>query len=145
MRKLITAINSGDVFGTFNTVVTLSDLYKCDNSLEIQFDVIGPSTVSDMPEDYVIPTGPPEVPKSVTRRQALLALYMHPAPETNLLDAVEAFIAAISDPVQKKIAEIYWNESVSFNRDEPMLISIGTQIGLTSLDIDNLFITAASL
>lgn len=79
------------------------------------------------------------VPQEVTRRQALQALLA-----AGLLDDVEAKIAAIPDPVAKRMTEIEWNESQTFQRHRPLVVQLGTAIGLTSEGIDALFIDAAS-
>lgn len=94
---------------------------------------------------YAAPPPPPpppgpQVPASVTRRQARQALLL-----AGLLDSVQPAIDAIPDATQRGLAQIEWDDSQEFERNRPMLISLATAIGLTSEQIDELFITAAGL
>jgi hypothetical protein len=75
------------------------------------------------------------VPQSVTPRQARLALL-----NADLLDAVEAAIAA-----GPRADQITWEFAVDVRRDYPMISNLGTALGLTSAQIDDLFRTAATI
>jgi hypothetical protein len=75
------------------------------------------------------------VPESVTPRQARLALLA-----AGLLDTVESAIAAGS-----RADQITWEFAVDVRRDYPMIANLGTALGLTSAQIDDLFRTAATL
>lgn len=89
----------------------------------------------------VIPAPPgPVVPQSVTRRQAKQALLL-----AGLLGNVQTAIDAIPDSTQRAMAQLEWNESLTFERNRPILISLATAIGLDSNGLDQLFITAATL
>lgn len=83
---------------------------------------------------------PVVVPQSVTRRQAKQALLL-----AGKLSSVQPAIDAITDPTQKGLMQIEWDESLDFIRSRPALIQLGYAIGLTDADIDNLFIKAATL
>lgn len=83
---------------------------------------------------------PPPVPQSVTRRQARQALLLH-----GLLENVDPLIAAIPDATQRGLAQIEWGDSQDFERNRPLLILIGTALGLDSAGLDALFIQAAAL
>lgn len=83
---------------------------------------------------------PTPVPQTVTRRQARQALLM-----AELLDDVQPAIDAISDPVQRRMAQIEWEDSLEFVRTRPLVIQIGEAIGLDAAKLDELFITAAGL
>lgn len=78
-------------------------------------------------------------PLSVTRRQARLALLA-----AGKLSAVEAAIASIADPIQQMAAQIEY-ENATWERSNPWVDQLGAAVGLTPADIDQLFITAASL
>jgi hypothetical protein len=80
------------------------------------------------------------VPRQVSRRQARQALLLH-----GLLDQVPVKIAAIEDPTERGLAQIEWEDSQVFERNRPLLISIGASIGLDSDGLDALFIQAAEL
>lgn len=88
---------------------------------------------------YVAPPPEPEpVPQVVTRRQGRLALL-----EVGKLDQVEAAIAAIADPVERRAAEIEY-EADTWERSNAFLQSMWAQLGGTESELDELFILAAS-
>lgn len=82
----------------------------------------------------------PPVPHQVTRRQALTVVSLG-----GYLPQIEAALAAIEDPTQKTVAEIFWKESLHFERDNPVLNQLAGAIGMTQDDLDNLFRQAVSL
>lgn len=86
------------------------------------------------------PPPAPVVPQSVTRRQARQALLL-----AGLLDSVDPAIAAIPDATARKLAEIEWQDSLEFERNRPLLISLATALGLDGAALDQLFITAKTL
>lgn len=135
MKALITA--SGQ-FGPFTHIETLADRYRCDG-VDYQFDVIGSATIGE----YVAP--PPEpvkpvVPEKVTRRQAKQSLAL-----AGLLDQVQPAIDAITDPLQRQLMQIEWDDSQVFERNRPSMIALATGLGLTSQQLDALFIEASKL
>ncbi|WP_292041431.1 hypothetical protein [Massilia sp. UBA6681] len=83
---------------------------------------------------------PPPVPQTVTRRQARQALLM-----AELLDDVQPAIDAIPDPVQRRMAQIEWEDSLEFVRTRPLVIQIGAALGLDESALDALFTQAATL
>ena len=87
---------------------------------------------------YVAP--PPAVPASVTRRQAKQALLLN-----GLLSNVQPAIDAIPDPTQRAMIQIEWDDSQVFERSRPALVALGSALGLSSAQLDSLFITAAQL
>lgn len=76
----------------------------------------------------------------VTRRQARQALVL-----AGLLDQVQPIIDAIADPMQRRLAQVAWDDSADFKRDDPFLLKVGVALSLTDQQIDDLFATAASL
>uniref|UniRef100_E6VL45 Uncharacterized protein n=1 Tax=Rhodopseudomonas palustris (strain DX-1) TaxID=652103 RepID=E6VL45_RHOPX len=88
---------------------------------------------------YTAPRQPPSIPlapvASVTPKQARLALL-----QAGLLDQVEAVIAAGS-----KADQITWEFATEIRRDDPLLVSIGSGLTLSSDQIDVLFKYAATL
>lgn len=80
------------------------------------------------------------VPEKVTRRQALQALFLD-----GKLDLVEPAIEANFTSPQKELALIEWRDSLDFYRDRPLVHAMGTLLGLTESDIDDLFVTANTL
>lgn len=90
-------------------------------------------------DEHVAASAPP-VPAQVTRRQARQALLL-----AGKLDLVEPAIAAIPDPTVRALALIEWQDSLMFERDRALVNTLGAALGLTSADIDQLFISAATL
>ena len=80
------------------------------------------------------------VPASVTRRQAKQALLLN-----GLLANVQPAIDAIPDAAQRAMIQIEWDDSQVFERDRPALITLGSALGLTNTQLDDLFIGAAQL
>ncbi len=82
----------------------------------------------------------PPVPQSVTMRQARLALL-----GIGLLDDVDAAIAAIPDPVQRKAAEIEWEYATVIDRNSSLVTVLSAQLGLDAATLDNLFLAGGTL
>ncbi len=80
------------------------------------------------------------VPATITRAQAKLALLA-----AGLLDSVQPTINAIADPVQRAAAQIEWDDRLTFERSNPTLVALATAMGMTSDELDALFVAAASL
>lgn len=81
---------------------------------------------------------PPYIPQRVTRRQGRLALL-----EVGKLDDVEAAIEAITDPVQRRAAQIEY-EADAWERGNAFLQAMWAQLGGTPEQLDDLFVLAAS-
>ena len=79
------------------------------------------------------------VPQVVTMRQARLALL-----GAGLLPGVTAAINALSSP-QKEAAQIEWEYSQTVERNRGFVLLLGAALGLTALQLDNLFTAAAAL
>lgn len=82
----------------------------------------------------------PPIPQSVTRRQARQALLL-----AGLLDNVQPALDAITDATQRRLMQIEWDDSQEFHRQRPALLGLAAALGLNSAQIDQLFITAATL
>lgn len=90
---------------------------------------------------YVAPPPPvPQVPQAVTMRQARLAL-----DAAGLLDGVEAAIAAIANPAQRRKAQIEWEFAADVQRNHGLVPTMATALGMTEAQIDALFMQAATL
>jgi hypothetical protein len=83
---------------------------------------------------------PPAVPAAVTRFQARKKLLL-----AGLLDAVEPAINAIPDAMQRRLAMIEWQDAQEFMRQRPLVVAIGAALGLSSAELDTLFIEASAL
>lgn len=91
----------------------------------------------ELPEPPAPPEAPqvPSIPQVVTPRQARIALL-----NAGLLDNVEAAIAAYP-----RAAQIDWEYAIEIRRDNAMIASMASTLGLSDTDIDNLFIAAAAV
>ena len=99
-------------------------------------DVLEDEYYSDDPVDI----GPAvTVPNSVTMRQARLALHA-----AGLLAGVEAALDALPEPPRTS-ARIEWDYSSEVYRNKPFVVMLGQALDLTDEQIDDLFITAATL
>lgn len=91
-------------------------------------------------QDFTAPTQAPAiVPQEITMRQARLALL-----DIGLLANVQTAINTLPEPDKTK-AQIEWEYSNALQRNNPFVTTLGTALGLSSDDIDNLFITASGL
>lgn len=75
------------------------------------------------------------VPFEVSMMQAQLALAA-----AGKLAAVEAAVAAASATVQ-----IYWRTAPTLHRDHPLVASLAAAVGLTSPEVDALFVAASAI
>ena len=75
-----------------------------------------------------------QVPQSITPLQAKLQLL-----KLGLLDEVEALVTG------DRKAQLYWEYASIIERDNAVLLSMATQLGLTSEQVDEMFIEASKL
>ena len=83
---------------------------------------------------------PTIMPQTVSRAQGKASLLMF-----GLLDDVEAYIEAMPEGVDKKLALLAYNETNEWHRESPFLQQMASEIGLTQEQLDNLFIVAATI
>lgn len=79
------------------------------------------------------------VPQAVTMRQARLALL-----GAGMLAAVQTAIDAMQEPA-KSAAQITWDHSTEVQRSNGLVAQLAPALGLTSAEVDSLFIAAAAL
>lgn len=77
----------------------------------------------------------PNIPNSATPRQVRLLLL-----QQGLLANVNAMIAQ-----QDEATKIAWEYASEFRRDDPLLVSLAQNLGLTSQQVDDFFIAAAAI
>lgn len=77
----------------------------------------------------------PQVPQTVTPRQARLALLV-----AGRLEDVEAAVAAGDEPTQ-----IAWEYALEIRRDDPLVAALAAALGFDDAAMDALFTTAAGL
>ena len=98
-----------------------------------QYLVTDPGDIEPVPAGGLLV---PEAPESVERLQARLALIA-----AGLWDSVVAYF---SDPSRTAEDLAFWEDALIWKRDNPIIISAGTALGLTSEQIDALFVDAAT-
>ena len=79
----------------------------------------------------------PEVPDVVTRFQARAALHL-----AGLLGSVEAMMASPDAPA---LASLAWRDAQDFRRDSPTVLAVAAALGMSSEQIDALFVSAAGI
>jgi hypothetical protein len=79
------------------------------------------------------------LPKVVTARQARLALF-----QEGLLANVESSIESLEEP-QKTQAKIEWEYATEINRFSPFVEMLGTAMGLTKEQLNDLFVKASRI
>ncbi|WP_025915520.1 hypothetical protein [Herminiimonas sp. CN] len=80
------------------------------------------------------------VPQSVAMWQAREVLI-----DAGLLAPINAMFASIPDPVTREKAQAKFEYSGTVKRDDPLILMAASALGLTDLQIDNLFIAAYAL
>ena len=86
------------------------------------------------------PAAPTPIPKIVTMRQARLALL-----QNELLNQVDISINNIQDETEREQVRITWEYATEVERNNPMIKNLSERLGLTSDQLDNLFILASTL
>jgi hypothetical protein len=79
----------------------------------------------------------PVIPQSVTAFQAKAALL-----QADLLDEVEALMADVDTP---RIVKLAWSEALTFERQSPTVLTLATALGLSSAELDELFVAASEI
>lgn len=96
-------------------------------------------TKFNRPHDPEDDPATPFVPESVPMLNARLALIA-----AGLNTAADDYIAAM-DGKPGEEARAYWNFAQNVRRDHPLVISLGSVLGKSSSELDQLFIEAAKL
>lgn len=84
-------------------------------------------------------TEKPEIP-DVTPRQIKQALVLSGVS----LASIDAALASLPDPT-KSLAQIEWQDSISFQRHRPLVVQVGLMLGWTSDQLDALWLFAGTL
>lgn len=80
------------------------------------------------------------VPSEITMRQARLVL-----DAANLIDPIDATIAAIADPAKKRQAKIEWEYSNTVQRHNGFVSLLAPALGLSEAQIDAMFVAGVAL
>ena len=115
--------------GTYNTIVA-------DQAF---IDAYFPGA-EPVPEPEPAPVQTSGAPQSVSRAQGKVALI-----DAGLWPAVLAYVAAIADDALRARAEVALHDTVEWRRDSPFLADAAASMGLTTAQLDALFIAAAQV
>jgi hypothetical protein len=83
---------------------------------------------------------PQTYPQSVTPRQMRIALVLSGIS----LATIEGMIESLPEP-QRSITRITWEYSIEFQRNNQLLVSMAPALGLTEVQVDDLFLLASTL
>lgn len=97
--------------------------------------ITGETEIVEIDEPVTLPV----VPASITMRQARLALL-----GAGVLATVDQAIAGMPG-IEGEAARIEWEYAQEVRRDSPLIAALGPAIGLTTEQIDALFIAGAAL
>lgn len=93
--------------------------------------------VRDLTEEE-IEARKPKPPNECTPRQFRLAML-----QTGLNpDMIDIMIDGIQDEMERKVARIEWEYSIAIKRTHPLISTFASELGLTTKDINDLFILA---
>ena len=104
--------------------------------MQYQTTQIGGATITVLVDPNAPPPGP-VVPQSVTAFQAKAALL-----QADLLDDVEAMMA---DPATPRIVKLAWSEALTFERQSPTVVAMGSALGPTDAQLDALFVAGSQI
>lgn len=97
--------------------------------------------IAEVEATYVPPAREPVyVPQQITRAQGKAALIMQ-----GLWGAVLEQVAAIQDPIQRALAEVALNDTLTWERSSPFLNAAAAGLGMTDEQLDALFIQAGGI
>lgn len=90
-------------------------------------------------ETFTVPEPATAIPESITRRQGKIILSRY-----HLLDPVETHLANLEGQEGAE-ARIDYEDAQEWRRDWPLLVGLASQFGLSSAQIDQMFIEASQL
>lgn len=99
----------------------------------------GWEVLTELPE-VVIPETVVMVPENVSRAQGKAALIL-----AGTWDAVTQYVEGIEDNTTKLLAETALYDTQEWRRDSPFLVECAAALGMSSEDLDELFINAAEI
>lgn len=97
----------------------------------------GSLTITERTPEDIAAIKASKIPQEVSRLQARIALY-----NSGLLAQIEEYMSLPETPFITKLA---WNEALVFRRDSPLVSQLAALIGLTSDQLDELFVTASQI
>ena len=110
-------LKDGVVFGVKVEKLTMDELSEIEAKKQRELDAVNANRINSL---------------TISMRQSRLELL-----NRGLLDAVESHVATLS-----KSAQIEWEYSVEVRRDYPLVIELGSLLGLSETDLDDFFDSA---
>jgi hypothetical protein len=130
-------ISPNGTFGGFSQVTTLADAYEADGTI-YPFNVIGsPNSIGIWVEPPLPLPVPPEI---VTPRQIRMAMSRTVYQATTLRVAVEQIVAIGTQDLKD-----WYEQSTEFFRHQSNVIDMGLALGVSSTELDTLWILASTL
>ena len=80
------------------------------------------------------------VPQQITRAQGKATLI-----KTGRWSAILAYVETISDPTEKAMAQVALHDTLNWERTSPTVLQAAAALGMTSAELDELFISAAKV
>lgn len=90
------------------------------------------------PKPEPVPVDPLTLPLNRVQFKAVLRI-------AGVEQKVRQAVAGIADPVQQAVAEAKLDESDSYDRDDPLFALLAPAVGLTSAEIDALWVQALEI
>jgi hypothetical protein len=105
------------------------------------FSILGGVLADEAALDALVATHDPTViPEEITPRQARQILFLNGFTDAQIV----ALFNQMASP-QKELALIEWGYSTAFVRANPLINQMGAALGLTSTQVDQMFIAGAQL
>lgn len=89
---------------------------------------------------YTVNQLPQTIPEIVSRAQGKAALVL-----SGLWDSIVSYVESMEDATQKAMAEIALFDTTEWHRDSPTLGQLAAALSISSSQLDDLFILAASI
>ena len=122
----------------------LKGLFEYFDGFNIEDNVITVELTVDATEEIIAAINAVEVDPlplpDVTPRQIRQALFMAGVTE----QMIDAALATLPEP-QKTMATIEWKNSTAFHRNRPLVSAVGSMLGWTSEQLDELWTLAGTL
>ena len=129
--------------GKCHWIFTGADLPEWNEAQITAVDITGQSVeIGDLWDGNTFsapPALPPAIPHAVTMRQARLALR-----QAGLLQTVNDAVASMPGAAGEE-ARIEWEYSQEVQRDKALVLSLAPALGLSSAQLDALFLAASAL
>ena len=91
-------------------------------------------------EVFAVEPAPVVVPQQITRAQGKATLI-----KTGRWSAILAYVDTISDPTEKAMAQVALHDTLTWQRTSPFLTTAAGALGMTSEQLDDLFVTASGI